>query len=174
MKGLRGNFELILIGIFILIFLIWAISKCNASKEKLQEEAAIEAKEDSLANQTTSPSTTTAPAPPATQAAQPTQAPQPAAQPVAPAEPQYTKLYITIDKLKLRKQPGLKGESITELPLFEEVYFLNEMTDSTTQLNLGKEMADEPWVKIKTKKGQTGWVYGAGVHYHKKKRSGTL
>jgi hypothetical protein len=41
-------------------------------------------------------------------------------------------------------------------------------------VNLGTEKADEPYVKIKTKRGTVGWVYGAGVHYVKKKRSGVL
>ncbi|TAK32567.1 MAG: SH3 domain-containing protein, partial [Saprospiraceae bacterium] len=86
----------------------------------------------------------------------------------------HTRLYVTIDKLKLRKEPKLNGAVIAELKLFDQVYFLDEMTDSTTQVNLGYEIADEPWVKVKSMKGQTGWVYGAGVHYAKKKRSGVL
>ena len=51
---------------------------------------------------------------------------------------------------------------------------MNEVTDSTYEVNLGKEKANEPYVKIKTKRGTVGWVYGAGVHYVKKKHSGTL
>ncbi len=74
----------------------------------------------------------------------------------------------------MRKTPGLKGESLGELKLFDEVYYMNETTDSLYEVNLGREMAKEPYVKIKTKRGTVGWVYGAGVHYIKKKRSGTL
>ncbi len=85
-----------------------------------------------------------------------------------------SRLYVTIDKLKVRKTPGLKGESLGELKLFDEVYYMNETTDSLYEVNLGREMAKEPYVKIKTKRGTVGWVYGAGVHYIKKKRSGTL
>lgn len=87
---------------------------------------------------------------------------------------EYTRLYITIDGLNLRATPDLEGDLIVKLPLYEEVFFLNEVTDSTQQINLGYEVADEPWVKIKTKKGHEGWVYGAGVHYYKKKRGGVL
>ena len=85
-----------------------------------------------------------------------------------------SRLYVTIDKLKVRKTPGLKGESLGELKLFDEVYYMNEVTDSTYEVNLGREKAKEPYVKIKTKRGTVGWVYGAGVNYIKKKRSGTL
>ncbi len=85
-----------------------------------------------------------------------------------------SKLYVTIDKLKVRKTPGLKGQLLGELKLFDEVYYMNEVTDSTFVVNLGTEKADEPYVKIKTKRGTVGWVYGAGVHYVKKKRSGVL
>ena len=49
---------------------------------------------------------------------------------------------------------------------------MNEVTDSTFQINLGKEVADEPWVKVRSKKGHVGWVYGAGVDYYKYKRPG--
>ncbi len=87
---------------------------------------------------------------------------------------EYSRLFITIDGLNLRKTPDLNGDLIVKLPLFEEVFFLNEVTDSTYQINLGYEVAEEPWVKIRTKKGHEGWVYGAGVHYYKKKRAGVL
>jgi hypothetical protein len=76
--------------------------------------------------------------------------------------------------LKVRKFPGLKEEVIGQLPLYEEVTFMDEVTDSSYQINLGYEIADEPWVKIRTKKGTVGWVYGAGVNYYKQKRTGVL
>jgi hypothetical protein len=207
MKGLLSKIEVLVIGAFVLIFLIWAASKCSSNREKLREEAAAEAQEDSIANarqnlqtQTnqpvqppaavgaaTQPGATVAqpaanPATSATNsasgAAQPSNAGSTQTSTAKPAstaqEPQLSRLYVTIDKLKLRKSPGLKSEILGELKLFDEVFFMNESTDSTYQLNLGKEIADEPYVKIKTKRGTVGWVYGAGVHYLKKKRPGTL
>jgi hypothetical protein len=188
MKGLLSKVEYIVIGVLALVFLLWTISKCNAHKQEAQTTAAAEAKEDSLANAGGKPAATTAPPqqpatgqtataaqPAATTAAAPaaTQQSQPATTP-ASKEPQLSKLYVTIDKLKVRKSPGLKGELLGELKLFDEVYYMNEVTDSSYQVNLGKEMANEPYVKIKTKRGTVGWVYGAGVHYVKKKRSGVL
>jgi hypothetical protein len=182
MKGLLSKIEYIVIGVFALIFLVWAVSKCNAHKDQAQEDAAVEAQEDSLAN-ATKPAATATPQPAATAASTGTAdttktavqpATQPTAQPAKAQEPQGSKLYVTIDKLKLRKAPGLKSESLGELKLFDEVYYMDEVTDSTYEVNLGKEIAKEPYVKVKTKRGTVGWVYGAGVHYVKKKRSGVL
>ena len=204
MKGLLSKVEYIVIGLLALIFLMWTASKCNAHKEEAQSAEAIESREDSLAqaaNQKPTatlqpiaqqptqqpaatpsspgtyqpingePASTTTTAPPA--GTQPAQA-QPSAETTAPKEPGLSKLYVTIDKLKVRKTPGLKGELLGELKLFDEVYYMNEVTDSSYVVNLGTEKANEPYVKIKTKRGTVGWVYGAGVHYVKKKRSGVL
>lgn len=199
MKGLLSKVEYIVIGLLAIIFLIWTASKCNAQKEDAQSTEAIEAREDSLAQAANQPKTTTPTsaqqpaAQPATPASSPdtyqpidgsapaqtagtqtTSAAKPAADATAQTEPNLSKLYVTIDKLKVRKTPGLKGELLGELKLFDEVYYMNEVTDSTYEVNLGREKANEPYVKIKTKRGTVGWVYGAGVHYVKKKRSGVL
>jgi cytoskeletal protein RodZ len=203
MKGLLSKVEYIVIGVLALIFLIWTASKCNAHKEEAQSAEAIEAREDSLA-QAANTTVSNTPSPIAQQPAQQpvaaTSSPgtytpingEPAATATAApstgtgsqtaatetAAPKETtglsKLYVTIDKLKVRKSPGLKGELLGELKLFDEVYYMNEVTDSTFEVNLGREKANEPYVKIKTKRGTVGWVYGAGVHYVKKKHSGTL
>ena len=198
MKGLLSKVEYIVIGVLALIFLIWTVSKCNAHKEAAQTTEAIEAREDSLAQAANKPTTATPPTiaqQPAQQPAAQTSSPgtytpingtaaggepapatgSQAAQTTAPKEAAgLSKLYVTIDKLKVRKTPGLKGELLGELKLFDEVFYMNEVTDSTYVVNLGTEKADEPYVKIKTKRGTVGWVYGAGVHYVKKKHSGVL
>ncbi len=203
MKGLLSKVEYIVIGVLALIFLMWTASKCNAHKAEAQSAEAIEAQEDSLAQAANKPASALPPIveQPAQQPAAPASNPgtytpingEPAttATPAAngtvgtqTATPQTatpkeatgggSKLYVTIDKLKVRKTPGLKGELLGELKLFDEVTYMNEVTDSTYVVNLGKEKADEPYVKIKTKRGTVGWVYGAGVHYVKKKRSGVL
>ncbi len=116
--------------------------------------------------------TTTQPATGSATGAKPAQAQ--AAQTTTSADAGRSKLFVTIDKLKVRKTPGLKGELLGELKLFDEVYYMDEVTDSSFTVNLGTEKATEPYVKIKTKRGTVGWVYGAGVHYVKKKRSGVL
>jgi len=85
-----------------------------------------------------------------------------------------TSLFVTFEGLNVRKGPGLNYPKIDRLPLFTEVEFLNEVTDSSFQINLGEITPDEPWIKIRTPKGQEGWVYGAGVDYYKKKLEGVI
>ena len=169
---------------------MWTSTRCNEKKAQLQEEAKIEAAEDSLANaqklaskKTVSENTLeealrkkkaelAAAAAKAKADSTKTKKATPAA--AKPPAPIYNKLYITIDKLKLRSEAGLGSEVLGELPLFSQVYFLDEVTDTTYVINLGKEVADEPYVKVKTMRGTVGWVYGAGVNYYKKKREGVL
>ncbi|MFN0176237.1 MAG: SH3 domain-containing protein [Saprospiraceae bacterium] len=83
-------------------------------------------------------------------------------------------LFVTIDGLKVRKEPGLKGETVAELKLYEPVTFLNKKTDWTQEISLGYEKVTDHWVKVRTQSGKEGWVFGAGVHYYKMKRHGVL
>jgi hypothetical protein len=129
--------------------------------------------------------TTTAPAAHPGRAPQhPSNTPPPAAtQPISPgsqsAAPaasgsKYATLYVTIDGLKVRKEPSLKGAMVTKLDLYQQVYFLNQKSEKTETISLGTEKATDHWVKIRTKEGKEGWVFGAGVHYYKTKRKGTF
>jgi len=90
------------------------------------------------------------------------------------ASPNYTTLYVSIDGLKMRKSPGLKGELVTKLALYDPVYFLNKKSDKPEEISLGQEKVTDYWVKVRTKSGKEGWVFGAGVHFFKTKRKGVL
>ena len=81
-------------------------------------------------------------------------------------------LFVSIEGLKVRKEPGLKGETLAELKLYEPVTFLNKKTEWTQEISLGYEKVTDHWVKIRTQSGKEGWVFGAGVHYYKMKRPG--
>jgi len=83
-------------------------------------------------------------------------------------------LYVTIDGLKLRKEPGLKSETISQLKLHEEVTFLGKRTDWTQEISLGTEKVTDRWVLVRTQSGKEGWVFGAGVNFYKEKRKGVL
>lgn len=155
--------EIIIIGVFFLIFTFWAFKKCSntrntyiqkelrekqrtAEQDSLKKVLQEKRHRDSLALQqaATARQTTT-------------------------GSNGLSKLYVSIDGLKMRKSPDLNAEVIEELPLFEEVSFLNEVTEFTQEINLGKAVVKEPWVKIQSRRGRAGWVFGAGVHYYKKK-----
>lgn len=86
----------------------------------------------------------------------------------------YSTLYVTIDGLKLRKEPSLKGAVVAALELYEPVQFLNKKSEKTEEISLGYEKVTDHWVKVRTKSGKEGWVFGAGVHYYKMKRKGVM
>ncbi len=87
---------------------------------------------------------------------------------IAPSGPT---LYVTIENLNLRTQPNVSGKLLGRLRLYEPVTFLSEVTETTQQVTLANgEVTNEPWIKIRTQKGVSGWVYGAGISFYKKKR----
>lgn len=183
--GIRPKLEVLIILVFFLSFIIWAASKCSASgiQDQLSEitegeEAPVEESEES-AVATENPYGPALPTnPDATDATSPTPNTPSGALGNSTVSPRsvpnpseaFSKLFVTIDGLNMRTGPHLDSTILYKLPLFEEVWFLNEVTDSTQRISLGAEMADEPWVKIKHKKGRVGWVYGAGVNYYRKAR----
>lgn len=195
-EGFWLNIETIIIGAFFLFFIIWAAQKCNSSSKGKQVEIDRNRQvfvRDSINRaktsapvvplsvtplpQTTVQSITTVPAtplpvPPSAAVATPRATPPTTA--VAPAKTEGQQLYVTIEGLNVRSEPSLKAKSFGKLKLFDQVTFLGKVTDEAQKLSLGTDEAEEPWVKIKTKRGTIGWVYGAGVSYYKKKRKGVL
>jgi len=104
----------------------------------------------------------------------PTPSNQPANTTPGNTAPKYSTLFVTIDGLKMRKEPNLKGALVTKLDLYEQVYFLNKKSEKPEEISLGYEKVTDYWVKVRTKSGKEGWVFGAGVHYYKMKRKGVL
>ncbi len=155
--------ELMVIGLFVCFFLVWSVSRCNATRAKYaaMEESTTSIQEDSTSTEVSAPSQV---------------APQNEVNTRAANElprtirERYTPLYVSIENLNVRADPSRSGKILTVLKLFEEVTFLNEVTNFEDEINLGFEVAKEPWIKIKTERGYVGWVFGAGVHYYKKSR----
>ena len=71
-----------------------------------------------------------------------------------------TKMRIKI-KETLRQEPGLDGAAISQLNPNESVDFAGEISDFSERLLINDELLEEPWVKIKTTKGQEGWIFAA-------------
>jgi len=175
-KSLLPGLEIMIIIVFFISFMLFVIPRCN---EKRLEYASTDAADAPAATtqeeaQTTSAKPDSVPVsiatvPPVTTTATATQTP-----PTLPATAvnTATRLYVTIDGLNIRSAPSLDSSILNKLVLFEEVHFLNEITPFTEQISLGTTVADEPWVKVKTKRGGEGWVYGAGVYYYKRKYPG--
>lgn len=181
-KGLLPRIEILIVLVFFLSFIIWAVSKCNATQVLYQEAAEETAQLDSIENAETVPppptntnttnttnGTTPIPAEQATPIGATTTPNSPSTTPglTNTVNVEKTKLYVVIDGLNMRTAPRLNAQVMDRLQLYDEVWFMNEKTDTTQTINLGKIVANEPWVKVQNKKGKVGWVYGAGVHYYK-------
>lgn len=168
------SLEIIVIVVFFLGFIAWAFSKCTTTKEQFtsedtETEVADDVNTDSIYFQMPKPLPPKE-EPAITSADGTTTIPSTGTQPVRTEI--RSRLYITIDGLNMRTSPHLDSAVVEKLPLFEEVAYMDEETEFKQELSLGKEMANEPWVKIKTKRGKIGWVYGAGVDYRRKEREG--
>ncbi len=190
-SGIFANIEVIIVAILFLGFIMWAVTKCNATRNRYADVEAARTR-DSLALLPKTPTRTVVPTPlpesPATAPITPNNqvatlpvTPKPvapttpiASKPIPAATPTKPKLYVTMDGLNVRTEPNLKAKSLGKLPLYAEVSFLNETTKEPQKLSIGTTTVEEPWVKIKTQKGTIGWVFGAGVSYYKTKRKGTL
>ncbi len=156
-RGRVPRVEVLLVLVFLLSVIMWSIARCSRQRRQLKEKEAAAAVADTLLQADSA------------RAPAPTHAPPP-----QPRVVERTRLYVTINNLKLRSGPSLRHEVITTLPLYEEVWFLDEVTQKRDTINLGYETAIEPWVKVRTRKGKEGWVFGAGVDFYKYKRSGVL
>ncbi len=194
--------ETLILLAFLVCMALWAASKCSARRaDSVRRVLDTEdpegeerpAKRDTVVIQSAPKMPTNEVAedpavPPVTQSPQPQPTPKPGAAPKRPTltneisqppAPSSTSasgstLFVTIDGLKVRKEAGLKSETLAELKLYEPVTFLNKKTEWTQEISLGYEKVTDHWVKVRTQSGKEGWVFGAGVHYYKMKRQGVL
>ncbi len=83
------------------------------------------------------------------------------------AKPTSIEIYVWVDKLRLRAEPTTQSEMVATLKEGDALTFLNERSDFTEKISLRGTLFDEPWLKISTKNGQEGWVYGGGVKFYK-------
>jgi uncharacterized protein YgiM (DUF1202 family) len=97
---------------------------------------------------------------------------------VAIAQPQATptvvqssgqQLYVHEPSLNVRTEPSLSAKSLGTLSFGASVTYLSKTSD-TQELSVGSRTVDEPWFKIKTKRGTVGWVYGGYVKFYAPKK----
>lgn len=161
-KDIIPNMELIIIFIFFGAFVVWAVSKCMVTQAKYEEEATLKnpiAQIDSTKREPKPAITTSNAAAEDKKTVSKTKT----------VIKEVAALYVVLDQLKLRKGPSRDSAIVKEFKLHDRVYFLDQVTSFREKINLGDRMAYEPWVKIRSKSGHEGWVYGAGVHYHREK-----
>jgi hypothetical protein len=63
----------------------------------------------------------------------------------------------------LRAEPDIKSAEIVRLKKGTELIYLNEISRFTTLINIEGIEYDEPWLKVKDPKGNSGWIYGGCI-----------
>lgn len=165
--------EVILIIVFFVSFVLWAMRKCSENKDLYPDEVPPETEETITATDSIiTPEIFNVPPTPPKPTGPNVNVRSGDEPPSNITREKFTPLYVTIENLNMREIPALNGKILDRLKLYDEVIFLNEVTDSIYQIDLGNLPTEAPWVKVKNKKGIVGWVYGAGVHYYKKKLEG--
>ena len=86
-----------------------------------------------------------------------------------PVEPQndYVTVFVWVNNLRLREKPDTKSAVLKELKEGAELQYLEQKTDFTQKVNLRGTVYDEPWLKVNSEDGTTGWVYGGAVKFYK-------
>ncbi|MBV6427985.1 MAG: hypothetical protein KIPDCIKN_02508 [Haliscomenobacter sp.] len=96
--------------------------------------------------------------------------------PASPSEPETVVdvFTVNVDGLQLRATPGPEGKTIRGLQLGESLTDLGEVSDFTTPVQLRGIAFNEPWLKIKTSKGEEGWVYGGALSFSSRGKSASV
>jgi len=179
-KSVLPRIEVIIVLVFFLSFIMWAMSQCSAKKlsytdetEEPTEGTTENSPVGSIISELTESNSSSRPTSEANRQATSANGQNTGTPPRPVATPRVetvyaTKLYVTIDGLKFRTGPSMDSTILLILPLDQELEFMNEVTDSTQVISLGNGvMANERWIKVRHWKGHEGWVYGAGVNYFK-------
>ena len=151
------SIEIMIVAVFFISFVFMMLPRC----ERKQVELANQAEKQAIPTQAVLDSIAPKPKPPK---APPLKLSSPA------TVTKRTVLYVTIDGMNLRDKPTLKSTIVQRLPLYEQVYFMDETSEFTQKLDVLEGVTtEEPWIKVQTKEGKIGWLYGAGVHFYRKK-----
>ncbi|MFZ4545199.1 MAG: SH3 domain-containing protein [Saprospiraceae bacterium] len=177
--------ESIAIAIFCIFFITWSMRKCNEESylrqntsnkyhlERARDSMAKAARENLLSTDEDKLAETEETKPKETEETPKTE-PAKEIKPAKVEKPINTKkaeekttpkqFQVIVDGANLREKPALNARSLGKLKLNDYVTFLNETSKEKQKINIGaNKVTEQPWYKVKTKKGTVGWVYGAGV-----------
>ncbi len=90
-----------------------------------------------------------------------------AAKAPVPATPAVTEIYTWVNELRMREEPTTNSPIVVTLKEGEPLDFAGEKSDFTEKISLRGTLFEEPWLKVTTKTGKEGWVYGGGVKFYK-------
>lgn len=132
--------EMIGIGLLILAALMYGLSKCSSDKKSDKKNS----------TEITNTSTSTVEDP--------------------KSDALRRSLYVSMDSLRMRRAPHKDSATVKFLVYSEEITDMGEYQNEQTIKITPEYSATEPWIKVKTKDGRSGWVFGAGVRPYPKKR----
>ena len=72
-------------------------------------------------------------------------------------------LEVYIDDFKMRSGPGVEHEEVARLKENTIVVFKGEESMHATEIKLRGVKLKATWLKVKTKEGVEGWIYGGGI-----------
>lgn len=84
-----------------------------------------------------------------------------------PATPTVTEIYTWVNELRMREEATTNSPIVVTLKEGDPLEFAGEKSDFTEKISLRGTLFDEPWLKVTTKSGKEGWVYGGGVKFYK-------
>ena len=81
---------------------------------------------------------------------------------------EVTEYYAWVDKLRVRAVPGLDSKRqgakfVDVLDEGEKVFFLGEKSSETYQVKLRGRSMNAPFYKVRTKKGEIGWIFAGAL-----------
>ncbi len=74
-----------------------------------------------------------------------------------------TELEVYIDDFKMRSGPGVQYDEVARLKENTIVIYQGEESMNTTEIKLRGVKLNATWLKVKTKEGVEGWIYGGGI-----------
>jgi len=85
----------------------------------------------------------------------------------APTPPPITEIYTWVNELRMREEPSTNSPIVVTLKEGEPLDYEGDKSDFTEKISLRGTLFNEPWLKVTTKTGKEGWVYGGGVKFYK-------
>lgn len=76
---------------------------------------------------------------------------------------QPIELEVYIDDFKMRSGPGVQHEEVARLKENDMVTFSGEESMHSTPIKLRGVQLNATWLKVKTRDGVDGWIYGGGI-----------
>jgi len=83
-------------------------------------------------------------------------------------------LVTTTEDVRIRSKAGENGKEIKRIGKSTTLYYLNEISDFTTEVAIQGIQFNEPWLKVQLPDGTQGWIYAGYVKFDTKAKGSDL